>query len=558
MDAFVSRTKRRKLSSPPPLPTVIEDGCDGATQTVNSYARISSYNDGDGSVSDDLDTDVKLAMLLSLFPNSLEAELLDILVSCGGNVEAASAALAGGGVVIDGAAATRRTSLSKTQDLKSKSAPLATPAGRIQTSLSSFARHASGDGIGEKNKTVVDTDDNNMTSTSKRSMMKAKTKKGKTLHLFTHEDIAAATPCSLIPNFLAPAEADALLEELLEESKTFERYTFQLFQNTVQSPHTSAFFVANLDDHRRRRSANRDGHDHEYVYNGTFRSDVRPLTPCMRAVSEKVQRAVNEEVRKRIHAHYPGGRKLRYQSPRDWVPNVAVVNCYNGPSESVGYHSDELTYLGPRAIIGSLSLGVSREFRVRQVIARDDTVAGTDDHDNTKSGREMTPSHKNGDLSLSTSVSPVTPKTHLNKQDAASTAARADTQGQISIHLPHNSLLVMHAEMQEEWKHSIPAVQTIEPHPISGNRRINITYRWYRESLRPAYTPRCRCGIPTVLRCVQRKQETRGRYMWMCYAGAAPGKEGCSFFQWAEFDDDGEPVWNTEPVGGRRRKEGNV
>jgi len=44
----------------------------------------------------------------------------------------------------------------------------------------------------------------------------------------------------------------------------------------------------------------------------------------------------------------------------------------------------------------------------------------------------------------------------------------------------------------------------------------------------------------------------------MCYAGAAPGKEGCSFFQWAEFDEDGEPVWNTDPVGGERRKEGNV
>ena len=31
----------------------------------------------------------------------------------------------------------------------------------------------------------------------------------------------------------------------------------------------------------------------------------------------------------------------------------------------------------------------------------------------------------------------------------------------------------------------------------------------------------------------------------MCYAGFAPGKKGCSFFQWAEFDDDGEPIWDT-------------
>ena len=29
----------------------------------------------------------------------------------------------------------------------------------------------------------------------------------------------------------------------------------------------------------------------------------------------------------------------------------------------------------------------------------------------------------------------------------------------------------------------------------------------------------------------------------MCHAGYVPGRESCSFFQWAEFDDDGEPPW---------------
>lgn len=118
----------------------------------------------------------------------------------------------------------------------------------------------------------------------------------------------------------------------------------------------------------------------------------------------------------------------------------------------------------------------------------------------------------------------------------------------------------MHAEMQEEWKHSIHPAAVLDPHPISGNKRINVTYRHYRESFHPKYTPKCKCGIATVLRCVQRKKENRGRYMWMCHAGNTPGKEGyapelsliwlsqltsvsCTFFQWAEFDDDGEPSW---------------
>jgi len=224
----------------------------------------------------------------------------------------------------------------------------------------------------------------------------------------------------------------------------------------------------------------------------------------MREVSENVKKAVNLEIEKRIKSHYLNGKKLRYQSPKEWTPNAAFVNCYKGGGESVGYHSDQLTYLGPRAIIGSLSLGVAREFRVRKIVAR----AGGDE-----------------------------------PGEARIDAQRADTEGQIAIHLPHNSLLVMHAEMQEEWKHSIHPAQAIVPHPTAGNKRINITYRNYREDFHPKYvdsrgwsgerclclnryTPRCQCDIATVLRCVQRKQENRGRYMWMCHAGNVPGKEG--------------------------------
>jgi hypothetical protein len=173
----------------------------------------------------------------------------------------------------------------------------------------------------------------------------------------------------------------------------------------------------------------------------------------------------------------------------------------------VGYHTDQLTYLGPHAVIGSISLGVAREFRIRKIVARDEESPDS--------------------------------STQKKKQDDG----RADAEGQISIHLPHNSLLVMHAEMQEEWKHSIAPAQAIDPHPIAKNKRLNITYRHYKDSLHPKFTPKCKCNIPTVLRCVQRKKENRGRYMWMCHANYTPGKEGCSFFQWAEFDDDGNPPW---------------
>lgn len=215
----------------------------------------------------------------------------------------------------------------------------------------------------------------------------------------------------------------------------------------------------------------------------------------------RVQAAVNAEIQHRIKTKYPNGEKLKFQSPREWTPNSAFVNCYNGPQESVGYHSDQLTYLGPRAIIGSLSLGVAREFRVRRIIPRDDSNNAAED---------------------------------------------PDAEGQISIHLPHNSLLVMHAEMQEEWKHSIAPAQAIDPHPIAGNRRINVTYRDYRAVFHPKHTARCKCGIPAILRVVQKKKENHGKYFWMCHGGNVPGKQNCSFFEWAEFDDEGNPSWDKD------------
>jgi hypothetical protein len=224
----------------------------------------------------------------------------------------------------------------------------------------------------------------------------------------------------------------------------------------------------------------------------------------MRRVSPIVETAVNSEIAIRIKDHYPKGRKLLYQSAQPWKPNAAFVNCYNGGAESVGYHSDQLTYLGPRAIIGSISLGVAREFRVRRIIPQEESSNGG--------------------------------KKEKSSEDL-------DAEGQISIHLPHNSLLVMHAEMQEEWKHSIAPAQAIDPHPIAGNKRINITYRDYKAYLHPKFTPSCKCDVPAILRVVQRKKENWGKYFWMCYANNVPGKEGCAYFEWAKFDDDGVPIW---------------
>ncbi|PWY90076.1 hypothetical protein BO70DRAFT_368657 [Aspergillus heteromorphus CBS 117.55] len=444
MDRFISRKRPRSPpASPLPPPPTDEDA-----------------------------TDMKLALLMSLFPEMALETLMEILVSSGGCVETASSTI------------TAQNTAVQAHPNKKRATP-GTPA--IQTSLTTH--------IQPPTLTLTPT-------TTKRTL----TKKGQTLHLYSPTDIALHTPCTVIHNFLPSAQANALLVELLNESPHFSRYKFQLFDRTVQSPHSASVYVSTPEEYRQ--------HTSEYTYGGTYRSNVRQITPLMRAIAPKVQDTVNEAIRARIRDTYPFGERLRYQSSKEWKPNAAFVNCYDGPAESVGFHSDELTYLGPQAVIGSLSLGVEREFRVRRIVPEDGEIAS--------------PSHL-----PSPSTPPSTPS------------------GQISLHLPHNTLLIMHASMQEQWKHAIPPTPTISPHPVSGNRRINITYRWYRSSLHPRNTPRCRCGAHTILRCAQRtsNRENRGRYMWMCYAGFVPGRKGCGFFRWAEFDGDGEPVWGRNGNG---------
>ena len=405
-------------------------------------------------------TDVKLAILSSLHPEVGQEALLDVLLAHEGSISAASAALLA--------------------PSPSKTSRKTTAVVGAQSSLRLF--------------TTGPESERRSPSPKKAKVL---SRKGATLRLYDPVDIAEHTPCSVIHNFLPPALADDLLRELLEESKSYEKITFKLFDNVVHSPHTSSFYVASADEQQRQK--------YEYLYNGARLTDVRQLTPQLDRVKPLVQAAVNREIQERIHSRYPGGKKLKHQSPEPWVPNAAFVNCYSGPQENVGWHSDQLTYLGPRAVIGSLSLGVAREFRVRRIVPKDDDKRPVED---------------------------------------------PDAEGQISIHLPHNSLLVMHAEMQEEWKHSIAPAQAIDPHPVAGSKRINVTYRDYRANLHPRHTPKCKCGIPTVLRVVQRKKENYGRYFWMCHAGNVPGKDGCTFFQWAEFDEDGNPIW--EKTRGRQ------
>lgn len=271
-----------------------------------SSPEVPLFNNTDNPDGQEESTDVKLAILSSLHPSLDQETLLDILLAHDGNVEATS------------------------QTLKAR-LPKKPGAGNTvaaQSSLRSF---------------TVNSASSYSPPSSKRP--KLLSRKGQTLHLYDPFDISENTPCTIIHNFLPPEEADSLLRELLEESKSFEKTTFKLFDNVVSSPHTSGFYVGSHKELQEQK--------HEYVYNGSrmtvrlpavfttqvssdMTQDVRTLTPQLERVKARVQEAVNREIQERIRTRY-GGKKLKYQSPGPWTPNAAFVNCYNGPQESVGW-----------------------------------------------------------------------------------------------------------------------------------------------------------------------------------------------------------------------------
>lgn len=219
MDAFVFR-KKRKLSfthSPDTsasTSTQETSPIDLQTRT-DSCARTALA----GLQDDDESTDFKLAILSSLHPDISQQMIWDVLISHDGSVEDASAALQSPDTPAKRSAATG-----------------------YQSCLSSFVTPLGSTDIPAKKAKLL-------------------SKRGKTLHLYSPEDVAAHTPCSIIHNFLPSGVASDLLKELLLEAPTFQRDTFKLFDNVVQSPHTSALYVEDSEEQNVQKT--------EYIYNGS-------------------------------------------------------------------------------------------------------------------------------------------------------------------------------------------------------------------------------------------------------------------------------------------------
>ncbi|KZV75760.1 hypothetical protein PENSPDRAFT_673654 [Peniophora sp. CONT] len=329
------------------------------------------------------------------------------------------------------------------------------------------------------------------------------------LTLSTPALVAQHTPCTLHPSILPPKLASDVFHTMLAESKDWTRNKWYLFDRLVESPHTTAMYT------RSGVGESEEVQDLHKVaaawYNGGKRDLPRKFPEVVEEACRIVETAVNAEIQKRerfplewagVHPS-DGGEKIL------WRANFCAANLYEGAKETVGFHSDRITSIGPYATIASISLGTTRTFRLREVIPVDEQE--------TRAARTF------------------------------------------NIPLSHNSLLIMHGSTQERFKHAVPPQTVIDrfrpqhPPPSSlpdlhvdpGNCRINITFRFYRPDFHPDTAPRCACGETATLRPDMKKRqretadkgetERRGegefRYWWTCTAGDQNEGKTCGFWK---------------------------
>lgn len=177
----------------------------------------------------------------------------------------------------------------------------------------------------------------------------------------------------LDPNFLEAAYA-TMCFETLKATLAFREFPVRIFGKWIMQPRLVAWY-------------GKPGA--AYQYSGV-KLEPLALTPLLLELLKQVNAAAGMEF------------------------NGVLVNYYRHGNDSMGWHSDDETELGPNPVIASLSLGAARKFSLQ---------------------------HK------------------------------SEPHQKLHMELSHGSLLLMAGATQHHWKHALPKTQK----PVSG--RINLTFR---------------------------------------------------------------------------------
>jgi alkylated DNA repair dioxygenase AlkB len=134
-------------------------------------------------------------------------------------------------------------------------------------------------------------------------------------------------PVRYWPGFLAPAEADQLLEQSLE---------LEWQQNQFPAPGGKLIPMPRLE------LMFGDSERFNYTYSGSVTFSAQPWPPFLAELRNRVEAATG----------------YRYQ--------IGVGNQYRTGQDSIGYHADDERSQGEHPAIASVSLGATRSFRLKR------------------------------------------------------------------------------------------------------------------------------------------------------------------------------------------------
>lgn len=267
-------------------------------------------------------------------------------------------------------------------------------------------------------------------------------------------DVPSLAPAHIVRRVLPPALADALLRKLLADGD-WHRGTWTVGGKTSVNARRTRSFRIRMTGGGEFESLGGGAQAQAREENNSPTARGFAACPELLEAARLVTAAV---------------REVAPRSWRDWDPTVAFGNRYDGGQESVGYHSDFLMTIGPRPVIAGLSLGATREFRLR---------------------REAT--------------------------DYASSRV-------VCMPAEHNSLIVMSRDCQEEWKHAVAKTSSVPFHAIAGETRFSLTLRRNRPEFSQAATRNCGCGKPAALKCA------KGKYYYTCCMAGGDASQKCNFY----------------------------
>ncbi|CAD6920969.1 unnamed protein product, partial [Tilletia laevis] len=213
--------------------------------------------------------------------------------------------------------------------------------------------------------------------------------------------------------FATPADAAALYSYLLHNLAWHRvKYYKDKFKQSFSTPRWTTTF----------------GRDNGEDPDATYERRPVPVPPVLRQVQSQIEARTGERF------------------------NAIIINFYADGKDSISYHSDDESFLGPNPAIASLTLGTPRPFLLRR--------------------KENAPPAEASAEELKQKDRPSV------LQAVVPASSRAIARPTYRLPLPPGSLLLMRGRTQHEWEHSISKSTAKGAASIAGyGGRMNLTFR---------------------------------------------------------------------------------